>query len=159
MSEPTLDYTPGEFIDRHGTRIVMGDPTYAYRPMLSWEQRFPPLRKKAEPPAPGRLFAAPRPQPAASYTYLVAAEGSNFVKIGWAKEPWKRVAYLQTGSPVALSVLWKLEGPYESALHAEFAKYRVRGEWFDFTEVGDPVEAVKAAVERIKASQEQADAE
>lgn len=154
MSEPMLDYTPGEFIDRHGTRIVMGDPTYAYRPMPPLRERFRPVRRKVAPPAPGRSFAAPRPQPAASYTYLVAAEGSNFVKIGWAKEPWKRVAYLQTGSPVALSVLWKVEGPYEAALHTEFAKYRVRGEWFDFTEVGDPIEAVTAAVERIKAAEQ-----
>lgn len=94
-------------------------------------------------------------QPDATYTYLVGIEGSTHVKIGFAKEPEKRVAYLQTGSPMTLSLLWAEEGVYEALLHAKFAPYRVRGEWFDFTELGDPVEVVTAAVERIKADQEQ----
>ena len=155
---PECDIRPGDFDGRPPifSRIIEGDPTYAYRPMPPLSERFPPVRKKKpEARAAGEIFAAPRPQPAASFTYLMGAEGSNFVKIGWARDPESRVAALQTGNPMTLSILWKVEGPYEARLHTEFAPYRVRGEWFDLTPLGDPVEAVKVAVERIKASEDQ----
>lgn len=128
-----------------------------------FDQRFPPLpeqrraeilrevRQRRDTPAVRRERAARRSlQPADSWTYLVGAEGSSLVKVGWAKNPKKRVAALQTGSPVPLTLLWSAEGAYEEYLHAEFAAFRVRGEWFDFATVGDPVEAVRDAVEQTK---------
>lgn len=91
-------------------------------------------------------------QPEDSYTYLVGAEGSRIAKIGWALKPSKRRASLQTGSPIPLVILWTQEGAYEERLHAEFDEVRVHGEWFDFTTLGDPVEVVTAAVQRIQAA-------
>ncbi|MFF4746815.1 GIY-YIG nuclease family protein [Streptomyces sp. NPDC001268] len=86
-------------------------------------------------------------------TYLIAAEGSPLVKIGLAKIPEARMAQLQTGQPMTLSLLWVCEGDYERKLHRWFADHRARGEWFDLTSLGDPTEVVAAALEGIKASE------
>jgi Meiotically up-regulated gene 113 len=83
------------------------------------------------------------------HTYLIGAEGSHLVKIGYAVDPKKRLAMLQTGQPLTLSLLWSCHGDHEQALHRRFAEHRVRGEWFDLTPLGDPVQAVQAAVEEI----------
>lgn len=101
-----------------------------------------------------RLPFRPKHQASGSHTYMIGAEGSNLVKIGWAKEPQNRVSYLQIGSPLILALLWFDEGPYEGPLHRRFKDYRVRGEWFDLTPLGDPVEVVTAAVEEIKAAEQ-----
>jgi hypothetical protein len=93
-------------------------------------------------------------QPEDSYTYLVGTEGSPIVKIGWALNPNKRLATLQIGSPMRLAILWTQWGAYEDHLHAEFDAFRVHGEWFDFAKLGDPVEAVTAAVERLKSAEQ-----
>lgn len=158
MSEPTNPECAADYFDCRPpiVRTIAGDPTYAYRPMMSFDQRFPPIRRKKVERESQRRFAPERDnQPESTYTYLMGIEGSNHVKIGWAKEPKKRVAYLQTGSPMTISLLWSTEGPYEALLHKEFASCRVRGEWFDFTGLGDPVAVVTAAVERIKKAEGQ----
>ncbi|WP_454367398.1 GIY-YIG nuclease family protein [Streptomyces ambofaciens] len=92
-------------------------------------------------------------QPGETYTYLIGAEGSDLVKIGYAKDPDKRVMFLQTGSPMRLSILWAERGSYEAALHAEFREVLAHGEWFNLTALGDPVALVTEAVARIKAAQ------
>ncbi|MEV6131766.1 GIY-YIG nuclease family protein [Streptomyces violaceusniger] len=80
-------------------------------------------------------------------TYLVGMEGSPLVKIGFTSgDPKKRLASLQTGQPMKLSLLWSSEGNHESALHHRFAPHRVRGEWFDLTPLGDPVQVVEDAI-------------
>lgn len=56
---------------------------------------------------------------------------------------------LQTGQPVTLNLAWTIDGVYERELHQKFAAYRVRGEWFDLSALGDPVAAVEAAVAEI----------
>lgn len=94
-------------------------------------------------------------QPGGTYTYLIGAEGSDLVKIGFAKDPDKRVMFLQTGSPARLSLLWAKPGSYEAALHAEFWEFQAHGEWFNLTPLGDPVEVVTAAVARIEDAQQQ----
>jgi len=103
-----------------------------------------------EPPRQKRLGSSY--QPDSSHTYLIGIKGSGLVKIGWAKDPKKRLALLQIGHPMVLSLLWVTKGPYERALHRRFAGHRVRGEWFDFTPLGDPVEVVEAAVAEIGAT-------
>jgi hypothetical protein len=88
-----------------------------------------------------------KPQtPSIWHTYLVGAEGIDLVKIGHTTDPKKRLASLQTGQPLQLTLLWSQEGDCESYLHVKFAEYRVRGEWFDLTSLGDPVEVVEAAL-------------
>lgn len=84
------------------------------------------------------------------HTYLVMADGSHLVKIGIAKDPRRRLQVLQTGQPMDLYLMWSVEGDYEHALHERFAKYRHRGEWFDLSELGDPVTVVTDAINEIK---------
>lgn len=86
------------------------------------------------------------------HTYLIAAEGTHLVKIGIAKDPMRRLKELQTGQPMDLQLLWSIAGDYERDLHVHFCAYRVRGEWFDLTSLGDPIDVVKAAVGEIEAS-------
>lgn len=114
------------------------------------------------PPAPvpaATAPATPNPQPPAPKsaklvsTYLLGIDGSPLVKIGHTTaSPKSRMASLQTGLPMQLSLLWSCEGNFESDLHVHFAAYRVRGEWFDLTPLGDPVDVVKVAVGEIEAA-------
>ncbi|MFD3644619.1 GIY-YIG nuclease family protein, partial [Streptomyces griseus] len=60
---------------------------------------------------------------AASSTYVIGAEGSPLVKIGHAKNPQRRLASLQTGQPMTLTLLWSQIGDYERALHQKFAAF------------------------------------
>ena len=103
-------------------------------------------------------FVATDPQPPAQRaakpvsTYLLGVDGSPLVKIGHTTaSPKSRMASLQTGLPMKLSLLWSYEGDFEAALHLHFAPYRVRGEWFDLTPLGDAIDVVKAAVGEIEA--------
>ena len=143
---------------------------------MTWEERFPPL----DPPAPLRVsneerFPAddwcapkqpvrpavtrnsfgPRRKPSGpsvrSKTYLIGIEGSPLVKIGYTSaEPKDRLRGMQTGLPFELTLLWFTKGDFEDELHDIFAEHRVRGEWFDLTPLGDPVQIVRSAVAEIR---------
>lgn len=67
------------------------------------------------------------------YTYLIQAGDDGPVKIGSTyKRPDERLRALQTGSSEPLRLLKVLEGAHhERHLHARFAQFRTRGEWFD----------------------------
>ena len=54
------------------------------------------------------------------------------IKIGYARDLTKRLASLQTGSPVRLRVLATVQGGsrLEREYHREFAGYALHGEWF-----------------------------
>ncbi|WP_331726489.1 GIY-YIG nuclease family protein (plasmid) [Streptomyces avidinii] len=83
-------------------------------------------------------------------TYLVALEGSPLTKVGRTTVTLKsRMAQLQTGQPARLMPLLDVEGDYEAALHERFADYRVRGEWFDLTPLGDPATVVMDALAEL----------
>ncbi|MFF7147518.1 GIY-YIG nuclease family protein [Streptomyces griseoaurantiacus] len=122
-----------------------------------WEQANEEAQLRVQ--AAGILNAPPPrlrdPRPGKWKTYLVSVDGSQTVKIGIAKDPKARMATLQTGHPMELSLLWSCEGDYERELHEAFARLRVRGEWFDLTPLGDPVTAVRAVVATLKASAQQ----
>ncbi|MFE4626002.1 GIY-YIG nuclease family protein [Streptomyces mirabilis] len=76
-------------------------------------------------------------------TYLVGVEGSPQTKIGRTTGTVKsRIGQLQTSHHAKLLPLLDVEGDYEGALHDRFADYRVRGEWFDLTPLGDPATVV-----------------
>jgi hypothetical protein len=139
------------------------------QPRATLAERFPQL----DPPAPVFVSNEHRdaetedwrraPEPAAVVprqstqlrspkTYLIGLEGSPIVKIGYTGgDPLGRLRGLQTGLPFKLSLLWSVDGDFEADLHARFAAYRVRGEWFDLTPLGESVQTVTDAVEAIKA--------
>jgi len=72
----------------------------------------------------------------AGYIYLVHAIGTNLYKIGFAINPAKRIKDLSTASPFALKMLASREGSgtMEQQMHRCLKEYRVRGEWFEFTD-------------------------
>lgn len=67
------------------------------------------------------------------FIYIIGCSG--FIKIGFAKNPEKRLASLQTGSPaeLILHASFETEHPkiHEKMIHRRFRRFRVRGEWFD----------------------------
>jgi hypothetical protein len=68
--------------------------------------------------------------------YLIRSGSDGLVKIGFSETVHKRLTKMQVGSPDKLTVLRILDGgkELEAALHARFKSYRVRGEWFTFSE-------------------------
>lgn len=66
--------------------------------------------------------------------YLIHAIGSDFYKIGSAKDVRKRLCNLQTACPFALKLLSTRDGdiPSEQAIHSHLKAFHVRGEWFLF---------------------------
>ena len=74
------------------------------------------------------------------FVYAIGCE-LGLVKIGKANNPEMRLAALQTGSPVQLSILGirQFDTPEqaiiaERELHTEFGAKRKHGEWFSLTE-------------------------
>lgn len=93
--------------------------------------------------------------------YVIGPEDSSIVKIGHTiNEPSFRLGNLQIGNHQRLVVRWACEGgePLEKHLHAVFKDYRIRGEWFDFSPLGDPVEAVQAEVSKAAGRQARGEA-
>ena len=76
---------------------------------------------------------APRSWPVSS-VYFVVAERARLIKIGYAKDPWKRLSDLQVGSPEPLQMLGLiatyLPAQLEAFLHERFRATRTHGEWF-----------------------------
>lgn len=68
------------------------------------------------------------------YVYLLEAVGGGWVKIGRSKDPFGRIADLQTGCPypIVLRVCFHCPNAFEveSRLHDMCAAYRGHGEWF-----------------------------
>jgi len=67
--------------------------------------------------------------------YFIEAFGLDKIKIGFSRDPQKRLKELQTGSPVKLRLLVSMNGSQqqESMLHEKFAKLSIDGEWFHAT--------------------------
>lgn len=83
--------------------------------------------------------------------YLIGPEESAIVKIGHTtNQPSFRLTNLQIGNHQRLVVRWAGEGDeaLEKHLHAVFKDYRIRGEWFDLTLLGDPVQVVKDEIQK-----------
>jgi hypothetical protein len=79
--------------------------------------------------------------------YVMGSAQWPYVKIGYSKDPRKRLWYVQVSCPVRLELLATYEGgrALEAALHRYFGQYRMNGEWFDLGE--GAVATVDAAVE------------
>lgn len=70
--------------------------------------------------------------------YFIYDDLSNAVKIGYTEDLEKRLSGLQTGNPRPLRVLMYIDGDLsrEAEFHAEYADFRMEGEWFDASEQG-----------------------
>lgn len=64
--------------------------------------------------------------------YFARATGTDFVKIGKAKNVKRRILTLRTSSAFDIQSIHEEEGDTarEAELHKQFSHYRVRGEWF-----------------------------
>lgn len=73
---------------------------------------------------------------ASAMIYLIATDDRAFCKIGRSIDPAKRLSALQTAWPRPLALMaTRDEADYfERQLHEHLAKFRVRGEWFTFTD-------------------------
>ncbi|MFI0775490.1 GIY-YIG nuclease family protein [Streptomyces sp. NPDC021212] len=111
------------------------------------------LQKQGRVPRPRPTRGSSVPKERRTFVYLMACEGVEPVKIGVALSPRQRALALQTGSPGKIAVVWQQEGTraLENAIHRELDEYRVRGEWFDLTSLGDPVEVVRKTAKRLEA--------
>lgn len=69
--------------------------------------------------------------------YLIWCEG--YVKIGWAKNPSRRLQALQIGSPFPMKLLATIRGDldWEKKLHSAVSDKHVRGEWYYLGEWDD----------------------
>lgn len=67
------------------------------------------------------------------YIYLIEDPDELTVKIGRAKDPYARLASLQTGriSEITLIATFRADMSGESILHDRFADRRIRREWFN----------------------------
>lgn len=69
----------------------------------------------------------------ARHVYFIEAVGLDLIKIGFARDVWRRLADLQAASPVELrmlGVICEAGVTLERKIHSQLAEYRVRGEWF-----------------------------
>lgn len=70
-----------------------------------------------------------------SYIYIVQADRQ--VKIGYSRDPMKRLSEIQVGTPVHCFIAAQFEVfaeevlACERLLHDFFSGYRLRGEWFE----------------------------
>lgn len=67
--------------------------------------------------------------------YFISAEDTNLVKIGYSKDPIKRLAVLQHMSPIKVGFLKIVRGDRqkEHEIHVKLQDCRSHGEWFRFT--------------------------
>jgi excisionase family DNA binding protein len=74
-----------------------------------------------------------RGRPAPQRLVYFIATTNNRVKIGVSANPQKRLSALKTGATTALYLIGTIPGDHdeERQLHRKFARYRVKGEWFD----------------------------
>ena len=69
------------------------------------------------------------------FIYLIEAGDNQFLKIGFTRNPSKRLSILQSGNPLPLCMVSLVKGDkqLEARLHKKFAKRKVRGEWFSYS--------------------------
>jgi hypothetical protein len=68
--------------------------------------------------------------------YFARSGTDGAVKIGYARDPKRRLSLLQTGNPERLVMIRLIAGDLadEAEAHRHFADIRLSGEWFSFTE-------------------------
>lgn len=68
------------------------------------------------------------------YVYFIQAFSGGPIKIGYSKNPQRRLAQIQTHHPEHLDLIGVVpanRGELEQRLHQELADWRLSGEWFE----------------------------
>jgi hypothetical protein len=86
-------------------------------------------RERVDPDWVARLLAESAPRPK---VYFIAWEDGP-IKIGWTANVQHRLHQIQASCPYDIGILALREGPRDLELfyHRAFARWRLRGEWFD----------------------------
>ena len=97
-----------------------------------------------------RLSTGAYSKPENGYVYLVHCVGTDFYKIGISKISYEaRLSTMQSGCPYELRLLKTAHSTrykeVEKILHSKFRKFRVRGEWFVFSQ--EQMEEIQSYVE------------
>jgi hypothetical protein len=104
---------------------------------LSEQARVEKVRRKLKKNEP----KTPKP----TFIYLVLDERTGYIKIGQSKNPSARERTLQSEKPHVTMIFSNLgDAELEQELHQEYARFRIRGEWFKLTE--DQVESIKIRI-------------
>jgi hypothetical protein len=77
--------------------------------------------------------------------YFILAESLDAVKIGFTKKnPLMRMSELQTGCPVALTLLHFGQGGFlqEQHFHKAFKQHNLHGEWFRYSAIAHLILAI-----------------
>jgi hypothetical protein len=77
------------------------------------------------------------------FIYFIKEAGGEYIKVGWAANPFHRMAQLQTSNPRALELIGYVvaDMPKEKRLHEELTPYRVTGEWYrDCAEIRERID-------------------
>lgn len=64
------------------------------------------------------------------YTYFIQVGEAGPIKIGWTRNLMVRLRTFRTMFPLPLRLLGVIPGNVEDVCHAQFATFRVGGEWF-----------------------------
>ncbi len=80
------------------------------------------------------------------FVYFFQGECGGAIKIGYSRDPEQRLKSIQTGYPDTVKILLIIPGTEkaEKALHEQFEKSRLRGEWFK------PDDYVIEEIEKLK---------
>lgn len=83
-----------------------------------------------------------------AFIYVIAESSSGPCKIGYAKDPIKRLAAIQTGNPRKLGIVHTVRVHHariiEGRIHSSLSDRAMSGEWFSIS-----VEVAVAAVTKI----------
>lgn len=74
--------------------------------------------------------------------YFIQNKATGAIKIGYSKNPKKRLIGLQTATPQELVLLGTMQGglEHEAAFHKQFAGHALQGEWFQGAILGEVTE-------------------
>jgi hypothetical protein len=120
-------------------RLIMGRALLMVGGAIGHGQWTPFLKRVGIAPARAAHWMAlaryvdklPRPRDEVGFVYAVAGPAAA-IKVGFATDIGRRMAELQTASPVELRLIAAIRGTRatEQALHRKLASFRMRGEWF-----------------------------
>ncbi len=80
------------------------------------------------------------------HVYFVQQSATLSIKIGFSKDPQKRISDLQVANAQKLKLIGLIDATrkQEQELHKQFARYRLEGEWFSPEVLSDILQIIQA---------------